>query len=179
MLARAFPRLSRPNVRCSTVASAIIYRRETHSGSTIADPPPPSAEAPTGNTALAESSSLSTSSALFSSTDIPPLVGDTTKPGLPATSSPDLTSRSLTYYSPPFHTHAFFKALERTFPEETARSLMRATRALLVDRIGRVRNEALTVKDLDNVPVLYFLILCSLLYSYGLIASLSFPSCLI
>jgi len=45
----------------------------------------------------------------------------------------------------------FFKALEKTFPEETARSLMRATRALLVDRIGRVRKEALTVKDLDNV----------------------------
>jgi hypothetical protein len=28
---------------------------------------------------------------------------------------------------------------------------MRATRALLVDRIGRVRREGLTVKDLDNV----------------------------
>jgi hypothetical protein len=28
---------------------------------------------------------------------------------------------------------------------------MRATRALLVDRVGRVRREGLTVKDLDNV----------------------------
>lgn len=57
------------------------------------------------------------------------------------------------YTSPPFHTHTFFKALEKTFPEVTARSLMRATRALLVDRIGRVRREGLTVKDLDNVSL--------------------------
>jgi hypothetical protein len=28
---------------------------------------------------------------------------------------------------------------------------MRACRALLVDRVGRVRREALTMKDLDNV----------------------------
>lgn len=28
---------------------------------------------------------------------------------------------------------------------------MRATRALLVDRVGRVRREGLAVKDLDNV----------------------------
>jgi hypothetical protein len=32
---------------------------------------------------------------------------------------------------------------------------MRATRALLVDRIGRVRREALTVKDLDNQAYLF------------------------
>jgi hypothetical protein len=30
---------------------------------------------------------------------------------------------------------------------------MRATRALLVDRVGRVRREGLTAKDLDNVRV--------------------------
>ncbi|KAG6900922.1 hypothetical protein C0993_004359 [Termitomyces sp. T159_Od127] len=42
-----------------------------------------------------------------------------------------------TYTNPPFHTHSFFVALEKTFPEQTARSLMRATRALLVDRISR------------------------------------------
>ena len=56
-----------------------------------------------------------------------------------------------TYSNPPFHTHAFFTALEKTFPTPTARSLMRATRALLVDRVGKVRREGLTVKDLDNV----------------------------
>jgi hypothetical protein len=55
------------------------------------------------------------------------------------------------YAAPPFHTHAFVSALEKSFPTPTARSLMRATRALLVDRIDRVRREGLTVKDLDNV----------------------------
>lgn len=60
-----------------------------------------------------------------------------------------------TYSNPPFHTHAFFTALEKTFPVPTARSLMRATRALLVDRVGKVRREGLTVKDLDNVRSLF------------------------
>lgn len=55
------------------------------------------------------------------------------------------------YTNPPFDTHGFFKALEKSFPTPTAQSLMRATRALLVDRIGKVRRDALTVKDLDNV----------------------------
>jgi len=55
------------------------------------------------------------------------------------------------YTAPPFHTHAFFVALEKSFPTPTARSLMRATRALLVDRVGRVRREGLTVKDMENV----------------------------
>ncbi|KAF9226484.1 hypothetical protein BS17DRAFT_485735 [Gyrodon lividus] len=59
------------------------------------------------------------------------------------------------YTAPPFHTHAFFAALERTFPTPTARSLMRATRALLVDRVGRVRREGLTTKDLDNQAYLF------------------------
>ncbi|KAJ7937119.1 hypothetical protein B0H13DRAFT_1588913 [Mycena leptocephala] len=59
------------------------------------------------------------------------------------------------YANPPFHTHAFVTALEKTFPTPTARSLMRATRALLVDRIGRVRREGLTVKDLDNQAYLF------------------------
>lgn len=63
----------------------------------------------------------------------------------------DPSFKNSTYSNPPFHTHTFFTALEKTFPEEVARSLMRATRALLVDRIGRVRREGLTVKDLDNV----------------------------
>lgn len=60
------------------------------------------------------------------------------------------TSRP-SYTHPPFDTYGFFKALEKTFPTPTAQSLMRATRALLVDRIGKVRREALTTKDLDNV----------------------------
>jgi hypothetical protein len=56
-----------------------------------------------------------------------------------------------TYENPPFHTHNFVKELEKTFPTTTARHLMRATRALLVDRIGRVKREGLTRKDLENV----------------------------
>lgn len=54
------------------------------------------------------------------------------------------------YNSPPFDTHKFFAALEKSFPSPTARSLMRATRALLVNRTGRVRSEALGIKDLEN-----------------------------
>ncbi|KAJ6515966.1 hypothetical protein C8R45DRAFT_810511 [Mycena sanguinolenta] len=65
------------------------------------------------------------------------------------------TSSSASYTNPPFHTHAFVTALEKTFPTPTARSLMRATRALLVDRIGRVRREGLTIKDLDNQAYLF------------------------
>ncbi|KIY51578.1 hypothetical protein FISHEDRAFT_7127, partial [Fistulina hepatica ATCC 64428] len=60
-----------------------------------------------------------------------------------------------TYIAPPFHTHSFFKELEKTFPRPKAESLMRATRALLVDRIGRVRSDALAVKDLDNQAYLF------------------------
>ncbi|KAJ6614315.1 hypothetical protein B0H10DRAFT_1803857 [Mycena sp. CBHHK59/15] len=67
----------------------------------------------------------------------------------------DTSSQLSSYAHPPFHTHAFFTALEKTFPTPTARSLMRATRALLVDRVGRVRREGLTVKDLDNQAYLF------------------------
>jgi len=89
--------------------------------------------------------SLDTS--LPTSTNTPPVISS----GVPTTYMSDPSSKSPTYTSPPFHTHTFFAALEKTFPAQTARSLMRATRALLVDRIGRVRREGLTVKDLDNV----------------------------
>ncbi|KAF9462575.1 hypothetical protein BDZ94DRAFT_1260746 [Collybia nuda] len=69
--------------------------------------------------------------------------------------SVDVLQHTPTYSNPPFHTHAFFTALEKTFPTPTARSLMRATRALLVDRVGKVRREGLTVKDLDNQAYLF------------------------
>ncbi len=61
------------------------------------------------------------------------------------------SSRRQMHAIPPFNTHHFFVELEKTFPSPSARSLMRATRALLVDRIGRVRRDALTSKDLENV----------------------------
>ncbi|KAJ7179923.1 hypothetical protein C8R43DRAFT_382531 [Mycena crocata] len=74
--------------------------------------------------------------------------------GVPSTLL-DTSSAVSSYANPPFHTHAFFTALEKTFPTPTARSLMRATRALLVDRLGRVRREGLAVKDLDNQAYLF------------------------
>lgn len=58
--------------------------------------------------------------------------------------------------NPPFHTHGFFVALERSgFPTETAKGLMGATSALLSDRIGRVRREGLTRKGMDNQAYLF------------------------
>ncbi|KAJ7228733.1 hypothetical protein GGX14DRAFT_345404 [Mycena pura] len=74
--------------------------------------------------------------------------------GVPSTRV-NTASNMSSYASPPFDTHAFFVALEKTFPTPTARSLMRATRALLVDRVGRVRREGLNVKDLDNQAYLF------------------------
>ncbi|KAH8118451.1 hypothetical protein DFH11DRAFT_1503128 [Phellopilus nigrolimitatus] len=68
---------------------------------------------------------------------------------------PSETSPLHTYATPPFDTHHFFAELEKTFPTPTARSLMRATRALLVNRIGKVRRDALTTKDLENQAYLF------------------------
>jgi hypothetical protein len=78
----------------------------------------------------------------------PPSSGPPSLVDAPTVKAPSPTS---TYQNPPFDTHAFFGVLEKTFPTPTARSLMRATRALLVDRIGKVKRDGLTYKDLDNV----------------------------
>lgn len=89
-------------------------------------------------TASSDSQHSNTAAETFSSSGVPtPYV-------YPKSSRP-------AYTNPPFDTYGFFKALERTFPTPTAQSLMRATRALVVDRIGKVKNEALNMKDLDNV----------------------------
>ena len=98
-------------------------------------------------------------------------------PSFPSHGAPSLPSSP--FASPPFHTHQFFAALEKTFPSPTARSLMRATRALLVDRLGRVRRDALTVKDLDNVCTYYMHIIANnfVLLHVTMPASVSFPRC--
>lgn len=70
---------------------------------------------------------------------------------LPTQITPQVLAHPHVSSNPPFHTHSFFLVLERTFPTPVARALMRATRGLLVDRIGRVRREGLGLKDLDNV----------------------------
>ncbi|KAG8684447.1 hypothetical protein FRC11_012094, partial [Ceratobasidium sp. 423] len=54
-----------------------------------------------------------------------------------------------------FDTHRFVTALERNFPTPVARALMRATRALLVIRFGRVKQEIFGVRDLDNQAYLF------------------------
>ncbi|CCM01705.1 uncharacterized protein FIBRA_03769 [Fibroporia radiculosa] len=74
---------------------------------------------------------------------------------LPSPHEPQNLTLSAAYSNPPFHTHHFFVALEKTFPTPTARSLMRAIRALLVDRLGRVKRDALTVKDLESQAYLF------------------------
>ncbi|TDL29341.1 hypothetical protein BD410DRAFT_779732 [Rickenella mellea] len=75
-------------------------------------------------------------------------------PSPPQTTHPP-AANPYSYANPPFDTHRFLCTLEKTFPTPTARSLMRATRALLIDRIGRVRRDALAVKDIDNQAYLF------------------------
>ncbi|KAJ3824580.1 hypothetical protein EV361DRAFT_800408 [Lentinula raphanica] len=118
-------------------------------------------DAPSNFSSLPPSSSSSSSpSSSPSPSSLPPTVsssGPEPEPehsNLPSTIHPHEVYTSA-YSHPPFHTHAFFKELEKTFPTNTARSLMRATRALLVDRIGKVRREGLTHKDLDNQAYLF------------------------
>ena len=100
----------------------------------------------------------STSSAISTSIPSPPPpdapnAGTTGPPSGPSPPVPSRAHMNIapTYSNPPFHTHRFVTALEKTFPTPTARSLMRATRALLVDRVGRVKREGLAVGDLENV----------------------------
>jgi hypothetical protein len=76
-----------------------------------------------------------------------------------------------TYQNPPFDTHTFFTVLEKTFPTPTSRSLMRATRALLVDRIGKVKRDGLTYKDIDNVMSRFALPSCGTFFDSFLLAA--------
>lgn len=70
---------------------------------------------------------------------------------LPAPRLPSNAYNSVAYGNPPFDTHKFVAALERTFPTSVARGLMRASRALLIDRLGHVKRDALTVEDIETV----------------------------
>ena len=126
---RSLPRLRRP--------LPVPYVR--HSSKSIDSPPGHSSEI----TAISRPGDPPQNDPLISHNESKSLV----RSSVPAAINKD----PRTYTKPPFHTHAFFTALEKTFPTTTARSLTRATRALLVDRIGKVRKEGLTTKDLDNV----------------------------
>lgn len=68
--------------------------------------------------------------------------------GVPSSLSP---TPLVAFPTPPFHTHTFFTALRPTFAEPVARSLMKATRALLVHRMDRLNGEMFNRKDFDNV----------------------------
>lgn len=143
MLLRAAPRAYRAlntDVHVTSPSRTLLAAYYS-TGPSLGDPPTNSPQDPSNSSTILSSQA----------NDAPPL-SKTLNSGVPAPYVVDTSLRKLpTYSSPPFHTHAFFTALEKTFPEQTARSLMRATRALLVDRIGKVRREGLTVKDLDNV----------------------------
>ncbi|KIM46257.1 hypothetical protein M413DRAFT_441338 [Hebeloma cylindrosporum] len=163
MLSRALPRLGRALSTDHPLKSPSISftRREVHAigdvnsrnvNSSMPQPLEPSGSShSTTSTPTTTASPDNSASTHVASNNTPPVISS----GVPTTYMSDPSSRSPTYTSPPFHTHTFFAALEKTFPQQTARSLMRATRALLVDRIGRVRREGLTVKDLDNQAYLF------------------------
>ncbi|KAJ3015972.1 hypothetical protein NUW54_g911 [Trametes sanguinea] len=73
------------------------------------------------------------------------------------------------HVNPPFNTHRFFSELERSFPTPIARNLMRVNRALLVDRIGRVKRDALTVQDLESQAYLFKAALSELRTEIGIL----------
>jgi hypothetical protein len=171
MISRNIPRIHRFFLTDVHLSSGldVTSRRSVQTAQNITDPPTTGTQAPdTTSIALShpldassssnnsprtqEAASAALTSSFVSSFSNDPRQGGNSNPpdqvsGVPLTE----VSRVPTYSNPPFHTHAFFTALEKTFPTPTARSLMRATRALLVDRVGKVRREGLTVKDLDNV----------------------------
>lgn len=134
-----------------------LRSRKFHSGQSITDPSPSGAQSSDSTVSISLSppsntGSLSQTSTFGSSVTQEKNLVTPSNPPL-ASNVPALgtSSRIPMYTNPPFHTHAFFTALEKTFPAPTARSLMRATCALLVDRLSKVRQEGLSTKDLDNV----------------------------
>ncbi|KAK2466160.1 hypothetical protein APHAL10511_001802 [Amanita phalloides] len=133
---RSLPKLRRP------VAASRVQGRPAHNQQHIADPSGPQSD-------LTRSGNASVSSSASPSPD------ESSKSLVRSNVPAAIDNQPRTYKRPPFHTHAFFIALEKSFPTPTARSLMRATRALLVDRTGKVQREGLTTKDLDNQAYLF------------------------
>jgi hypothetical protein len=128
---------------CLPTTSSLRYKH-TGGHANISDPPPASSLGdPTESRSISLSSDSNDHQPSSSSSSSPPALIDPSTVKAPP--------HTTTYQNPPFNTHAFFNELEKTFPKQTARSLMRATRALLVDRIGKVKRDGLTYKDLDNV----------------------------
>lgn len=139
---------------CLPTSTASLRGEHTGGHTNILDPPSSSVASPLGDLNESRSVSLSSSPNDHPSSSHPP--SSSSPPALINPSTINAPPHTTTYQNPPFNTHAFFSVLEKTFPKQTARSLMRATRALLVDRIGRVKHDGLTYKDLDNVSNLLF-----------------------
>ena len=164
MLLRQLPRLCRTlstevNLVSSNTSVVSITHRDAHTASGIADPPRPLSGDTTRQSVLlahpndpqlsprvnteagpqTTDSKLGPDREIVKPLDAQAVVGSGSSSDIPP------------YSRPPFHTYQFFMALEKTFPTESARNLMRATRALLVDRLGKVRRDGLNQKDLDNV----------------------------
>ena len=153
-------------------------RGEHTSGHTnISDPSPSSAASSLGDPNPNESRSISLSSNPDDHQS-PPSHSSSSPPAPINTPIIKVPPHTSTYQNPPFNTHAFFSVLEKTFPKQTARSLMRATRALLVDRIGKVKRDGLTYKDLDNVSTSR-LRHPLILFDFAPIASIPLPCCTI
>ncbi|KAK1224417.1 hypothetical protein PQX77_012713 [Marasmius sp. AFHP31] len=110
---------------------------------------------PSDSSSSPTSTSSSSSGSGSDHTDDPPPPSDSSEIATSNLPIPRPAQGSPIYSRPPFHTHSFFAALEKSFPTPVARNLMRATRALLTDRVNRVRRDGLTMKDIDNQAYLF------------------------
>ena len=175
-LARAAPYMTRsdpPNFRGpSSISMAHPMDPSNQPGPSQAPSPPPAPSNPPP-TADASSSTTTPSSADATAASTPQSSSDASVPARymhppvdPHAPLPHLPTTPPSHTTPPFNTHKFVRALEGSdptsnsstpiFPTPIARNLMRATRALLVDRIGRVKRDALTVQDLESVSRVAF-----------------------
>ncbi|KAM6495946.1 hypothetical protein JOM56_008652 [Amanita muscaria] len=139
---RAFPKF---NVYRSSQPTAKYARpRNNHTSQSIGDPPKPE------SSEIKAVSPYNGANLAAAQNDFPP--GTSSKSLVPS-AIPSTEPRH--YAKPPFNTHAFVCELEKAFPTHTSTSLMRATRALFIDRMGKVRREGLTSKDLENQAYLF------------------------
>ncbi|KAI9063345.1 hypothetical protein FKP32DRAFT_1611802 [Trametes sanguinea] len=131
-------------------------------------PPPPPPSTTSGkdidnNSETSATASPSGDASVPAKYDHPPIDPRTDLPFPQAPPSPPY------HVNPPFNTHRFFSKLEMSFPTPIARNLMRVNRALLVDRIGRVKRDALTVQDLESQAYLFKAALSELRTEIGIL----------
>jgi hypothetical protein len=163
MIARKLPRLYRtissgPDTQLPSASGRNVPKttpkRKTRNSSSDATTLPTSSSTSASTSSYSTSNSRTLSISLSPSTSSPTFASSSSNGHslpLPPQTTPTALTNPHVSSNPPFHTHSFFLVLERTFPTPVARALMRVTRGLLVDRIGRVRREGLGLKDLDNV----------------------------